>query len=651
MNFFRSAKYELACTAFFCLLACSPSGAQTSAPSSGNPESSFIAAFRTSAHVKRSSPLAFNQAVDDVVEFLRSSGVALANDPLRDSSRVIPRLQEDMSREDLLASAKDAGATYLLVLTVDRPFAPWIKLKLECFDQVGKPLWEEEASYGGGVTGASAVTKTVEKLKRQLQVRLGQPGLPVDTAAQQRERTIESAPEAVVSEIPSSNAAQIPSTPPWPDINFTSCPMIVAPVDPSQRTWKHGQSEQAQFAAMLQAYQAKDYRRTAEEAARFAEGYSDSDYRDAALIEEISIVEQLVRSSSGDETNLTKDKNSEIAAAENLVRSNSATSVAQMVGFATLAGVSSTFVFPFLDDPAKERKLADLETWTRCGLEALAAKNPTPEDRKHVESILERTNGLVALVRQNYLLAISKLESARDLNSEDALTYLWLFEAKAWSPNPDVNSGVFYLARYEALSPANPGAGNLLKQVYVTAHGSERDLQKVRAVAKTNTTPPARFSVLAPPKKDHHYVTAIAATAIIGLLAYEAVRHPWLVESYGSNEGPAAPVSGKTMIFGGPGHRTYLGCLSCQELAPDSVFNEVGQHGSPVSPDSIWNRVGQYGSRISPYSACNPLAADPPVIVDESGNAYGRLTVNKYNSEIGAGARFYDWLASTLCER
>jgi hypothetical protein len=36
----------------------------------------------------------------------------------------------------------------------------------------------------------------------------------------------------------------------------------------------------------------------------------------------------------------------------------------------------------------------------------------------------------------------------------------------------------------------------------------------------------------------------------------------------------------KLMLFGGEGHKTYLGCLNCPKYASDSVFNEYGPHGS-----------------------------------------------------------------------
>ena len=42
----------------------------------------------------------------------------------------------------------------------------------------------------------------------------------------------------------------------------------------------------------------------------------------------------------------------------------------------------------------------------------------------------------------------------------------------------------------------------------------------------------------------------------------------------------------KLMLFGGPGHRDYLGCISCSEYATDSVFNQYGTYGSRYSGTS-----------------------------------------------------------------
>jgi len=87
------------------------------------------------------------------------------------------------------------------------------------------------------------------------------------------------------------------------------------------------------------------------------------------------------------------------------------------------------------------------------------------------------------------------------------------------------------------------------------------------------------------------------------------------------------------MIFGGLGHKTYLGCLSCPEYSTDSVFNEFGSFGTAYGPQSIFNSYSEYGSTFSTYSPCNSYATDPPVVVDEEGTFYGRLTVNRYNPQ------------------
>jgi hypothetical protein len=87
----------------------------------------------------------------------------------------------------------------------------------------------------------------------------------------------------------------------------------------------------------------------------------------------------------------------------------------------------------------------------------------------------------------------------------------------------------------------------------------------------------------------------------------------------------------KLMIFGGDGHRTYLGCLNCSEYAADSVHNQYGTHGSPYNSESILNHYSQFGSPYSTESACNTYASDPPVIVDGNGRYYGRLTLNQYH--------------------
>lgn len=108
----------------------------------------------------------------------------------------------------------------------------------------------------------------------------------------------------------------------------------------------------------------------------------------------------------------------------------------------------------------------------------------------------------------------------------------------------------------------------------------------------------------------------------------------------------AAPVaSGKLMLFGGPGHRTYLGCLSCSRYEAESISNRYGTYGSRYSAESIFNRYGEFGSRYSDYSACNPYASDPPVLVDGGGNFYGRLTINQSHPDRVNRPELRAWIA------
>jgi hypothetical protein len=106
------------------------------------------------------------------------------------------------------------------------------------------------------------------------------------------------------------------------------------------------------------------------------------------------------------------------------------------------------------------------------------------------------------------------------------------------------------------------------------------------------------------------------------------------LQSAGDGVSGAQPSSAvKLMVFGGQGHKQYLGCLNCSSYANDSLFNQFGTHGNKFASDSLLNSFGQFGSRFSSYSACNPFASDPPVIVDQNGNFYGRLTVNEYHHQ------------------
>jgi len=112
-----------------------------------------------------------------------------------------------------------------------------------------------------------------------------------------------------------------------------------------------------------------------------------------------------------------------------------------------------------------------------------------------------------------------------------------------------------------------------------------------------------------------------------------------------ANQVPAT----KLMLFGGIDHRTYLGCLNCGQYAADSVTNAAGAFGNPYNAASIFDPSGDFGSSYSMYSVCNPLASDPPVIVDDAGNFYGRLTVNINNPQVDRDANTITWLTNIVC--
>jgi hypothetical protein len=109
------------------------------------------------------------------------------------------------------------------------------------------------------------------------------------------------------------------------------------------------------------------------------------------------------------------------------------------------------------------------------------------------------------------------------------------------------------------------------------------------------------------------------------------------------------PFDRRWILLGGPAHDTFVGALSLgwgrENLAvessigyktspggsdDDSIFAwTVGLgYGSPTNPNSIANHNSPYGTPHGPYSACDPAAARPPILANESGQVAGNLTLN-----------------------
>ncbi|HXH49663.1 MAG TPA: hypothetical protein VNM47_09975 [Terriglobia bacterium] len=148
-------------------------GLAQSEPAPPKPAAVYFSAYRTPRHMKYSKPEVFHQAVADVVEYLEAHRVRIAEDPIRkriETSDLIPVAT-------LVNIARDAGASSVLLLTVDRPLTKWVKIDLEAYDLSGKLLWKESVAEGGGLRGKGGVEKAMGKLKASLEPRLGQAGL------------------------------------------------------------------------------------------------------------------------------------------------------------------------------------------------------------------------------------------------------------------------------------------------------------------------------------------------------------------------------------------------------------------------------------------------------------------------------------------
>jgi len=83
------------------------------------------------------------------------------------------------------------------------------------------------------------------------------------------------------------------------------------------------------------------------------------------------------------------------------------------------------------------------------------------------------------------------------------------------------------------------------------------------------------------------------------------------------------------LLFGGSGHKEFLGCLNCSEYDGSSVWNEMSRFGLK-NGFGVWNPFGSYANPFSSYSACGDFATDPPIIVDRDGRAYGRFSISEF---------------------
>jgi hypothetical protein len=86
------------------------------------------------------------------------------------------------------------------------------------------------------------------------------------------------------------------------------------------------------------------------------------------------------------------------------------------------------------------------------------------------------------------------------------------------------------------------------------------------------------------------------------------------------------------LLFGGDGHKVFLGCLNCSASSQGSVCNKYGA-GSKYDANSIWNKYGNFGSKYSQDSPWNKYSSSAPIIVDKDGKSYGYFSTNKYHPD------------------
>ena len=124
----------------------------------------FVFADRTDRHAKYSSSEVFHSLLDDTLKFLRENNVVMAVDEF--GGRTYS--ENTTPVETIFTMARDAKATSVLHLNVDRPAMKWIKVTVRCYDGAGKLLWEDKAESGGGFSGAHGLRVAGERLREIL---------------------------------------------------------------------------------------------------------------------------------------------------------------------------------------------------------------------------------------------------------------------------------------------------------------------------------------------------------------------------------------------------------------------------------------------------------------------------------------------------
>lgn len=96
---------------------------------------------------------------------------------------------------------------------------------------------------------------------------------------------------------------------------------------------------------------------------------------------------------------------------------------------------------------------------------------------------------------------------------------------------------------------------------------------------------------------------------------------------------PPAPAAGCGRLVLVADDNTFLGEVTGNKFAADSVCNEFGSYGSRFSNSSIFNQFGSYGSDFSSSSAYNKFTSTPPTaFCENSGKPQFYVTKNTFLS-------------------
>lgn len=264
------------------------------------------------------------------------------------------------------------------------------------------------------------------------------------------------------------------------------CPALGHP--PAKRTWKGGMAE-------YKAYIAASRQSGAAQAAAFAaflEKYPSSDYKLPALQQEMAAQVEAKNYAAAERT------------ARTILRSGQAPAGVQASAFTVIAYYlpnAAANLSPA--NPLMTRDLGTIAWAARCGQRVLAETQPPAgagaaqfaHNKAQAGYVFDRASGFVALQRHNYAAAASNFQSAVRFNSKDAQSYYWLGIAELYKKPPNFLSGLFYIARAQALAPEATVISNYLQKAYTSYHGSDDGLSALQATAQNNTQPPADLHI------------------------------------------------------------------------------------------------------------------------------------------------------------